>query len=184
MSQIIQSQTAKFDKVVDHFTQDLKGIKTGRAKPSLVEDVSVEAYSTRMTLKELAVISAPDVRQIIISPWDKSLTEAIAKGINIAGLNLNAVVDGETIRINIPSLTTESREQLVKLVNNKKESAKVMLRQVRSEAKKMIEDQKEQGGVGEDQIHRDLDELQTAVDKFEAKIEEIGKIKEKELRAF
>lgn len=178
------NQNQQFDKVIEHFAQDLKGIKTGRAKPSLVEDVLVEAYSTRMKLKELAAISAPDVRQIVISPWDKSLIETIAKGINVAGLNLNAVVDGETIRINIPSLTTESREQLIKLVNNKKESAKIMLRQVRAEAKKRIEEQKDQGGVGEDQIHRELDQLQETVDKFEQKIEEIGKIKEEELRAF
>jgi len=84
----------------------------------------------------LASISAPDLHQIVISPWDKSLIEAIAKAISSADLNLNGVVDGDIVRINIPSLTGETRQQLIKLVKKKIESAKVMVRQVRAEAKK------------------------------------------------
>jgi ribosome recycling factor len=178
------SFTQNFDNVVQHLVTDLKGIKTGRAKPALVEDVAVEAYGSRMHVKELASISAPDPHQILISPWDKSVIEAIAKGINMANLNLNAVVDSEVIRINIPPLTGETREQLIKLVGQKLESAKVMLRQIRATAKKAIEEQKNQGGVSEDQIHLDLENLQKMVDDYEAKLEAQAKAKEEELRSF
>jgi len=181
---VTDSLPDKLQKVVDHLMQDLKGVKTGRAKPALVEDVMVEAYGTRMRLQELAAITAPDPRQIIISAWDKSLTEAISKGINMAGLNLNGVVDGEVVRINIPSLTAESREQLVKLVAAKLESAKIMLRQARAEVKKEIEAQKDEGGVGEDQIKRELNLLQKTVDEFEEKLENMVSAKEEELRSF
>jgi ribosome recycling factor len=171
----------RFEQVFSHLSNDLKTVKTGRAKPSLVEDILIEAYGTRMHLKELASLSAPDPHQIIISPWDKSLLEAISRGVNAANLNLNAIVDGELIRINIPPLTAETREQLVKLVRQKLESAKVMLRQVRAEAKREIEGQKEKGGVSEDTIHLDLENLQKMVEEYEEKLESLAKNKEEEL---
>jgi len=174
----------KFAKVVEHLAQDLKGVKTGRAKPALVEDVMADAYQTKMRVKELASITVPDPHTLIISPWDKSVIEAIAKAINSAGLNLNGVVDGDIVRISIPPLTTETREQLVKLVHQKLESAKIMLRQVRAETKKSIEAQKDAGGVGEDQIHQALEEMQKTVDEYEQKLEELSKAKEAELRSF
>ena len=175
------SFTDKLDKVIAHLADDLKSVKTGRAKPSLVEEVKADAYGSRMAIKELASISAPDPHQIIISAWDKSLIEMIAKAINSADLNLNGVVDGDIVRINIPLLTGETRQQLIKLVKQKIESAKVMARQVRASAKKEIEAQKDDGGVGEDEIHTQLDELQKSVDECEKKMDEIGKNKEEEL---
>ena len=173
--------TAKLDKVLQHLTDDLKSVKTGRAKPSLVENISVEAYESQMTLKELASISAPDARQIVISPWDKTITKEIAKAINSTDLNLNAVVDSDLVRINIPQLTTETREELVKLVKQKVESVKIMIRQVRAEAKKEIEGQKDRGGVSEDEIKRQIEELQKTIDEHEELVEDFGKTKEKEL---
>jgi len=143
--------------------------------------VKAEVYGSQMALKELASISAPDLHQIVISPWDKSLIEAIAKAISSADLNLNGVVDGDIVRINIPSLTGETRQQLIKLVKKKIESAKVMVRQVRAEAKKEIEAQKDDGGVSEDEIHNQLSELQKSVDDCEKKLDEMGKVKEEEL---
>jgi ribosome recycling factor len=184
MASILDSLTPKFQKVTEHLTQDLKGVKTGRAKPSLVEDISIEAYSTRMKVKELAAISAPDPRQIVITPWDRGLLEAISKGINSAGVNLNAIVDSDIIRINIAPLTTETRDQLVKLVWNKVESAKIMLRQVRAEIKKEVENQKDSGGISEDQIKRELETLQEKVQKTELELVDMGKAKEVELRSF
>lgn len=175
------SSTDKLDKVITHLSGDLNSVKTGRAKPSLVEEVKAEVYGSQMALKELASISAPDPHQIVISPWDKSLIEAIAKAISSADLNLNGVVDGDIVRINIPSLTGETRQQLIKLVKKKIESAKVMVRQVRAEAKKEIEAQKDDGGVSEDEIHNQLSELQKSVDDCEKKLDEMGKVKEEEL---
>ena len=175
------SFSQKLDKVVFHLSDDLNSVKTGRAKPSLVEEVKADAYGSQMTIKELASISAPDSHQIIISPWDKSLVEMIAKAINSADLNLNGVVDGDVVRINIPPLTGETRRQLIKLVKQKIESAKVMVRQVRASAKKEIESQKDDGGVGEDEIRTQLDELQKSVDDCEKRLDEMGKDKEEEL---
>lgn len=171
----------KLNKVIAHLSDDLKSVKTGRAKPSLVEEVKAEVYGSQMAIKELASITAPDPHQIVVSPWDKSLIEAIARAINSADLNLNGVVDGDIVRINIPPLTGETRQQLIKLVKQKIESAKVMIRQVRASAKKEIEAQKDDGGVGEDEIHSQLDELQKSVDDCEEKLDEMGKSKEEEL---
>lgn len=181
MQQVLEKAKKDFEDVLQLLADDLKTVKTGRAKPSLVEDVKVEVYGTVMTLKELASISIPDPHQIVVSPWDKSILEAIEKGIASAGLNLNPVVDGDLIRIAIPPLTEETRRDLVKLVNQKLESDRRLLRQARQEAKEVIDNMKGQSGVSEDDVHRDLDELQKLVDQFTEKIEELGKTKEQEL---
>ena len=143
MEKILQDFQKQADEIFKLAASDLKSIKTGRAKPSLVEDVKVDAYSTAMTVKELASITAPDPQQIVISPWDKNLLEAIEKSISSAGINLNPVVDGEIIRISIPALTQETREELVKLVHQKIESVRGILRQSRNEAKSQIEESKD-----------------------------------------
>jgi len=181
MQQFIDEFSKKAEEVLGLVEEDLKGIKTGRAKPSLVEDVKVEAYGTAMALKEVASISAPDPHQIVISPWDKSVLEAVEKGINAAGLNLNAVVDADIIRIAIPALTEETRQELVKLVQQKLESAKTMVRNERNEAKRAIQDQEGESGVSEDDIRETVEKLQEKVDEVMEKIEEMGKEKEKEL---
>jgi ribosome recycling factor len=184
MQQLIDEFSEKAQKVLDLVVSDLVGIKTGRAKPSLVESVKVEAYNTQMELRELASIAAPDPAQIIVSPWDKTLLEAIEKAINSAGLNLNAVVDGDILRIKIPSLTEETRQELVKLVAKKLESARAMLRNERAETKRKIEEQKGESGVSEDDIRSAVENLQKKVDEMMKKIEEMGESKEKELLTF
>jgi len=173
-----QSQAQEVKQLAD---QDLKSVKTGRAKPSLVEDVEVLAYNSKMTLKELASITAPDPQQIIISPWDKSVLEDIEKSLASSSLHLNPVVDGDIVRIKIPPLTQETREELVKLVTQKLESAKAMLRQARSEAKTKIEAQEGESGVSEDDIHQQLNQLQEITDTTMNELEELGKGKESEL---
>ena len=116
-----QKQTKEILELVE---QDLKSVKTGRAKPALIEDIKVQAYNTSMLIRELASITVPDPQQIIVSPWDKGLLEPIEKALATAELNLSPVVDSEIIRIKIPSLTQETRKELVKLVNQKLESAR------------------------------------------------------------
>ncbi len=161
--------------------KDLSSVRTGRAKPSLVEDVKVEAYGTLMSLKELATITAPDTTLIVISPWDKGLVAAISTGIQKSGLNLQPIVDSETIKISIPSLTQERREELVKLVHSKLESAKVMIRGVRTEIKEEIEAQEGEAGISEDSIKSWLESMQKTIDLYMGKIDELGREKEKEL---
>lgn len=161
--------------------KDLATVRTGRAKPSLVEEVKVEAYGTLMEIRELATITTPDANLIVIAPWDKSLTGAVANGIRKAELNLNPVVDGESIKVAIPALTQERRQELVKVVGQKIETSRVMARQIRNEIKEMIEAQQGETGVSEDDVKWELSEMQKKVDHYLGEIEEAGKTKEQEL---
>lgn len=164
--------------------EDLKAIKTGRAKPSLVENIQIEAYQTKMSLKELASISAPDPHSLIINPWDKNLLETISKGIAQANLNLNPIVDNDLIRLKIPPLTEETRKELVRLVKQKIESFRRMLRQIRNDAKNEIENLKDEGGVSEDNIKEWLGKMQNLIDETGRKLENLGTLKEEELLSF
>lgn len=169
------------EKVVSVVQDDLATVRTGRAKPSILENVSVEAYGTRMRLQELAAITAPEPSMLIVAPWDKSVLQAVEKGIASAGLNLNPVVDGDQIRIAIPALTQERRQELVKAVKQKIESGREMMRDVRLKHKKEVDGQKGKPGVSEDNIAYGLDQLQKDTDAMMEKLELIGKQKEQEL---
>ncbi len=178
---ILANLKTRLDQTIEVVKKDLSSVRTGRAKPSLVEDVKVEAYGTMMTIKELATITAPDTTLIVISPWDKGLVSAISSGIQKSGLNIQPIVDGDTVKISIPALTEERRLELVKLVNSKLESAKVMIRGVRTEIKEEIEAQEGEAGISEDSIKAWLESMQKTVDFYMLKIDELGKEKEKEL---
>ncbi len=177
----LQEFQEKCNKILDLLRNDLATIKTGRAKPSLIENVKVNAYNTWMEVRELASITAPDAQTIVITPWDKTIMKDLVKGIAGSEANLNPVVNGEIIRITIPPLTEESRRDLVKLVNQKLESHKTMLRQERQHFKNEIEAEKNTAGVSEDDVKRDLEQLQKITDDTISKIDVQGKEKEEEL---
>ena len=183
LEEIIDQTEKQLSEILALVADDLKGVKTGRAKPSLIEDVKiyVESYGSSLTLKELASITAPDPHSLIISPWDKTILKAIEKEIAAANLNLAPVIDNDIIRVKIPPLTEETRKELVKLVWQKIESGKKMMRQARNEAKSAIEEAKDKPGVSEDDIRRWLDQLQEKVDQYMEKITVLGQTKEKEL---
>lgn len=178
---ILANLRTRLDNTIEVVKKDLSSVRTGRAKPSLVEDVKVEAYGTIMTLKELATISAPDTSLITISPWDKGLVAAISSGIQKSGLNLQPIVDGDMIKIALPSLTEERRLELVKLVHQKIEAGKVMIRGVRTEIKEQIEAQEGEAGISEDSIKGWLESMQKTIDQYMMSIEQLGRDKEKEL---
>jgi len=178
---IIVNLKSRLDQVIESYKKDLSTVRTGRAKPSLVEDVKVEAYGTVMTIKELATISAPDTTLILIAPWDRGLVSAISTGIAKSGLNLQPIVDSDTVKISLPSLTEERRKELVKLVSQKHEAAKVMTRQVRTEVKEEIEALEGESGISEDDVKQWLQEMQKIVEEYMVKLEAITKEKEKEL---
>lgn len=181
MDPLLEEFRKQSGQILEMVQHDLRGIKTGRAKPALVEDVKIPAYNTTMLLKELASISVPNLQQITVSPWDKSLLEPIEKGLASAGLNINPIIDGEIVRIKIPPLTQETRAELVKLVNQKIESARAMLRQIRGESKSKIDEKKGKAGVSEDDVHRDLEEMQSITDEVMKKLDELAESKETEL---
>lgn len=171
--------TQKYQHVLQLVGDDLKQIKTGRAKPSLVEDVQAAAYGGFMPIKELASISAPDAQMITIQPWDQSVIEGIEKALQKNGFN--PTVDGQQLRIVIPPLTGEKRQEMIKQVSQYIESGKQMLRSERTEGKRDIEAQKGQEGISEDDIKADLEELDKITHKFTDQLEQLGTDKKKEL---
>ena len=151
---IFLSGSKKMDGVIELLGEDLMSVQTGRAKPSLVESIKVEAYAgSFMEVRELASITAPDPQTILIKPWDRSVVKAIEKAILKSDLQVNPVVSDDQVRIQIPTLNEERRLELVKVVKQKVESGKAMIRQVRTEMKKDIDNLKDDDGVSEDDIH-------------------------------
>lgn len=178
---ILTNLHSRLESTLEVVKKDLSSVRTGRAKPSLVEDVKVEAYGTIMSLKELATITAPDTTLIVIAPWDRGLVAAISSGIQKSGLNIQPIVDGDTVKISIPSLTQERREELVKLVHQKLESGRVMIRGVRTEIKEEIEAQEGEAGISEDSIKSWLASMQKTIEEYMGKLDSLGQEKEKEL---
>lgn len=184
---MIQDIIAKIDftfsGVLDVVAGDLSTIKTGRAKPELIINlpIKVASYDSTLKLQELASVTAPDSQTLLITPWDKNVTDDIVRSLSIGDLGLNPQADGESIRINIPPLTGERRMELTKLVDKKVESGKVLLREERGRIKKEIDDHKGQPNVSEDDIHRAIAELDKKTHEWETKIDSAGEDKKKEL---
>lgn len=174
----------KMQRALDALKDDLSGIRTGRATSSLVENVVVLAYggAQRLKIMELASISVPDAQQIIVEPWDKSIIGEIRKGIEAANIGLNPSIDGDKIRLSVPPMTTEDREKFVKLLSQKMENARIMVRQVRGEGMQDIKKSFEEKALSEDQRELSEKNLQKITDEFIKKIEDIGMIKEQDLR--
>lgn len=174
----------KMQRALDALKDDLSGIRTGRATSSLVENVVVLAYggAQRLKIMELASISVPDAQQIIVEPWDKSIIGEIRKGIEAANIGLSPSIDGDKIRLSVPPMTTEDREKFVKLLSQKMENARIMVRQVRGEGMQDIKKSFEEKALSEDQRELSEKNLQKITDEFIKKIEDIGMIKEQDLR--
>ena len=181
MSHDFQQFELSITKVFEHLRAELAALRTGRASAQLLDSVKVDAYGSKMSVSEVASISVPDPTLLVIKPWDRSLIAAIEKAIAVANLNLSPIVDGEIIRVPVPALTHERRLEMVKLLGQKIEAGKVMVRNVRSETKHQIESQKGEEGVSEDDIERDLSSLEDKVQQHLDKIETLFTDKEKEL---
>src|SRR3989338_247207 len=180
---MLEAARQSFEGVLGVIAGDLAAVRTGRARPELIEKVAVEAYEgqPRMSLVELAAISAPDPQMLMVKPWDQGVLSKIEKALAAADLGLNPVVDGDIIRIAIPALTEERRKDLVMLVHKKLEAGRNLLRGERQQIKEKIEAQKGQPNVSKDDIFRQLEELQKLTEEFMGKIEAMGKAKEAEL---
>lgn len=171
----------KAQKALDHVRQDIGKLRTGRATAQLLDPVVVEAYGSQMKIEELANINAPDATLLVVKPWDENVIEDIEKAIAKADLNLNPVVDGDIIRIAVPPLTEEKRKRMVKALQEKVESGRVMLRNVRTAAKQAIEEQKGDDGISEDDIERDLATLDDKFQQYASKLDQMEANKEEEL---
>lgn len=171
----------EFEKAVDFLRRELQGIRTGRATPALVEDLPVEAYGSTMTVKQVATITASDARTLLIEPWDKSVIKDIERGIRAGQTTLNPVVDGSSLRIQMPQLTEESRNELVKLVAKRVEEAKQRIRHVRDKARSAIVDAEREKLVTEDDRYRLQKQLDEMSEEYTGKLKELAERKEKEI---
>lgn len=177
----IELAKASLNEVVVHLRTELAQLRTGRASPALVEGVMVEAYGIRQPLKAVASINVADARSLSVEPWDKSLMKAVEEAIRNANLGLNPVNDGKAVRINLPSLTEENRQALVKLMNQRQEDARIKVRQVRDETRKQIIDDEAKKIIAEDERYALQEKLDNLVKDFNEDIKEIGDAKEKEI---
>ena len=178
MSQAILKETQlRLKKAVDHTLHEFANIHTGKASPSMVENIMVESYGTMMRIKDCAAISTPDARQIVIQPWDKGLTQAISKAIMIANLGFNPAVDGQLVRIPLADMSRERRQEFVKVANRLAEEGRVHVRNARRDAIESVKKAK----LPEDEAKRVEKDIQTATDKTIAEINQHLAAKEKEL---
>lgn len=171
----------EFSKVVDFLKQDIASLRTGRATSAIVDSVQVEAYGTHQPLKAVASITIADAKTITIEPWDKGQLQAIEKGIRDAGLNINPINDGKLIRLILPDLTAERRQELVKVLHQKLEAARISIRKVREEAREMISMEEKEGSMSEDEKFGLQEDLEKLVKTFNDEIVKIGEQKEKEI---
>jgi ribosome recycling factor len=181
VSETLQDIEGKMKSLVKVFREELATIRTGHAAPSLVEHIKVEYAGVPTPLNQLAGISAPEAGLLIIQPWDRSSISSIEKAILKSELGLNPSNDGNIIRIGIPPLSEERRQELIKIVHRRVEERRVAVRSLRHEAMnefKRLEKDKE---ISQDEQRRAQDQLQKLTDRFISDIEQIGKDKEKEL---
>lgn len=181
MEPFLTEVNQKTQAALDHLKKELSAIRAGRANPSLVEEVPVTAYGTRMKLMEVGTISSPQPSLLTVQIWDASVVNDALKALQEANLGLNPSAEGQIIRLPIPPLTAERREEFIKLVHQKMEEAKIELRQIRQEAREEWENQQKNGEYGEDELDRRYKLLQELIDKTSSQIEEMGKAKEEEL---
>ena len=174
---IIVDTQARMKKALDHTLHEFSSIHTGKATPSMVENVIVEAYGTQMRLKECAAITTPDPRMIVIQPWDVSLVKAVEKGIQVANLGFNPIADGKLLRVPLPEMSRERREEFVKVAHKMAEEGRVHVRNVRRECLEILKKAK----LSDDETKRLEKEIQTITDKTIKDIGDHLANKEKEL---
>ncbi len=172
----------KMQKTEEHVVIEFNGVRTGKASPSLVENIMAEVYGgSHMRIRELAGITVPEPRQLLVQPWDASTVTAIEKAIQKANIGLNPTVQGRALRISIPELSTEQRERFVKAVKAMAENGRVAVRHVRRDALEALKKGEKDGGVTEDELKHAEKEVQNLTDRFIKRIDEHVQHKEKEI---
>lgn len=178
---ILKELEPKLGRATNHLEEELATIHTGRATASLVDTIMVSAYGSKQMLKQLASITIPEPRQILIQPWDRTVVGAIESAVRESELGFNPVNTGDAVRINIPELTEERRKEFVKIAKEKAEEAKISVRNARGEAWNEVKKRKTDGDIGEDEMYRGEEKIQADVDKCNKDIDNILAAKEKEL---
>lgn len=181
MDPVLTEANDRFSQALEHLRVELSAIRAGRANPSLIENLQVPVYGGKMKLNELGTISAPQSSLLTVQVWDASIMQDVVKAIQESNLGLNPNFEGQLIRLPIPPLTAERREEFIKLAHQKMEQAKVELRQIRQDIREGWERAQKSNEFGEDEFDRRAKILQELIDKVTSEIDEMGKSKEEEL---
>ena len=180
-NEVVQNTSEKMEKSVEALKLDLTKIRTGRASLSLLDGITVDAYGSAMPINQLATLTIPESRLIVIQPWDPQVLGGIEKAILKSDLGLTPVNDGKLIRISIPQLTEERRKEMVKRVKKIAEEYRVAIRNLRRDSNDALKKQKENKEISEDEMFKLQDEVQKVTDKFVKNIDDIAVGKEKEV---
>ncbi len=177
----LQSARQKMEKAVEAMRREFAGVRTGKATPALLDLVRVEAYGSHMPLNQVAAISAPEPRLLVVQPWDRSMIGPIERAIRESDLGLNPSNDGKVVRIPIPPLTEERRREYVRLLHKMAEEGRIAVRQARKEANDEIKHRQKDEPLSEDEARREQDEVQKLTNQYIEKIDELLKHKEAEV---
>lgn len=178
---ILNQTEDKMKAALDHFKEELKKIRTGHANPSMVENVNIEVYGTQMKLRDVASITTPEPRQLLITPYDANNAGVIGKEIEKANLGFTPYVDGNIVRLNIPPMDESIRSDMVKMCHKKREEAKIGIRNVRRDSNETVRKQKADGEIGEDIENKLEKEIQDLTDKCCKEADSLSSEKEKEV---
>lgn len=178
---ILLEAEEKMIKTEQVVSNEFAGVRTGKASASLVENIIVDVYGSQMRIRELAGITTPEPRQLLIQPWDMTSIQAIEKAIQKANLGLSPAVQGKMIRLSFPELSQERRQEFVKIIKKMSEDGRVAVRHVRRDALELLKKAKTSGGVGEEEIESAEKEIQKLTDQYIAKIDAHVVHKEKEI---
>lgn len=181
VKELIEEKRQSFENALEHFAGEASKIRTGRAHPGLVDNLMVDYYGTKTPLRQIASISIPEARQILIAPWDKGSLVLIEAAIRESDLGLNPGNDGVALRITLPALTEETRKNLVKSLNQRVEEARIAVRNIREEVWKDIQELEKAGDISEDDKFSGKEDLQKVVDEYNQKLETLRKKKEEEV---
>lgn len=178
---MIDQHKEHFNKAIEHLKSEVAGLRTGRATPALVEDVMIEAYGGKQPLKAVASITVSDAKTLAVEPWDKSLLAAVEAGIRQSDVGINPVNDGKLIRLPLPDLTSERRQELIKLLHQKLENARVSIRKIREDVRSVIQKQEKDKTIGEDEKFKLFEALEKMVKEYNEKVKKMGEEKEREI---
>lgn len=169
------------DKALEAMRREFNTVRTGKASPTLLDTVRVDAYGQKMPLNQVASVSAPEPRLLVVQPWDKGLFAIVEKAIKAAELGLNPASDGNVIRVPIPTLTEERRRDMVRMLHKLAEEGRVAVRHARQEANKDIKRRQTEHEISEDDVRHEMDQVQKMTDEYIARVEQLLKAKEAEV---
>ncbi|NGX46824.1 MAG: Ribosome-recycling factor [Chlamydiae bacterium] len=178
---IADETKTKMQEALEHFKKELAQLRSGRANPGMLDSVPIEVYGTQMRIRELANVSTPEARQILITPFDPQTAGPIGKSIEKANLGLQPILEGNLIRINIPPMDESMRKEIVKQGKKKAEDAKVAIREVRRKSNDLVRKQKADSDITEDEVKKAEKSVQELTDDFCKQIDELFAVKEKEI---